>query len=414
MVLRARVLSGRIARPPPVAGFRPPSARAPRAANSELIASALVEVDEVRARGDLAPIGLTPPRAGLARSGSLPDGGLRGLGGLLRHSRHSLSFDCGRARRGREPQRERSTPRDPRAGTPSTFDVTPADPSTGPPRCSYEEPRCAASRRRAFRTDRSAAFTFASDRARNLTARRLSRDRDLLTDRGVTALAHRLRRVHAHAQPHHPPIPTGCLGGPSDSACRGNERGRPEMNRGIHVVVKRAPVEEVRDGHGDYVRDRVGRGGDDDDRPEARKVVIDQRVGDPAETLGRVVIAIRRRVEADRVQIPADRFAQQQSQTLTAASPWLADGIGKRGGRTRSGSTRRPRRAARAACRAAPRRSHPRRAAPVCKRDARRRPGRRQRARRYRRGSPSQTSRTSAPARGGRAQHAATPPRTAP
>jgi hypothetical protein len=41
------------------------------------------------------------------------------------------------------------------------------------------------------------------------------------------------------------------------------------MNRGILVVVKRAPVEEVRDGHGDYVRDHVGRGGDDDDRPEA-------------------------------------------------------------------------------------------------------------------------------------------------
>ena len=108
--------------------------------------------------------------------------------------------------------------------------------------------------------------------------------------------------------------------------------GLPEMNRGILVVVKRAPVEEVRDGHGDDVRDRVGRRGDDDDRPEARRAVIDQRVGDPAETLGRVVIAIRRRVEAERVQLPADRFAQQQSQALTAGDPWLADGVGQRAG----------------------------------------------------------------------------------
>jgi hypothetical protein len=59
---------------------------------------------------------------------------------------------------------------------------------------------------------------------------------------------------------------------------------------------------------------------------------VDQRIGDPAEALGRVVVAMRRRVEAERVQITADRFAQQQSQALTTASPWLAGRVGERAG----------------------------------------------------------------------------------
>jgi hypothetical protein len=186
----------------------------------------------------------------------------------------------------------------------------------------------------------AAVFTFASDRAGNRNARRLGRDRDLLIDRGVPPgpgdgpanlariVCAGFTRTGSCTIPRSVPAASG---GTSDSACRRamNER-LPELDRGILVVVKRAPVEQVRDGHGDDVRDRVGRGGDEDDRPEARRGVIDQRVGDPAQTLGRVVIAIRRRVEAERVQIPADRFAQQQSQTLTTASPRLADGVGER------------------------------------------------------------------------------------
>jgi hypothetical protein len=73
----------------------------------------------------------------------------------------------------------------------------------------------------------------------------------------------------------------------------------------VDVVVKGAPVEQVRDGHSDHVRDRVGRGGDDDDRTETRGAMVDQRLGDPAQALGRVVITVRRRVEAERVQITA-------------------------------------------------------------------------------------------------------------
>jgi hypothetical protein len=86
--------------------------------------------------------------------------------------------------------------------------------------------------------------------------------------------------------------------------------GLPEIDRGILVVVvERTPVQKIGDGHSDHIRDRVGRRGDDDDRPETRGAVLDQRVGDPAETLGRVVLAMRCRVDAERVQITADRFA---------------------------------------------------------------------------------------------------------
>jgi hypothetical protein len=77
--------------------------------------------------------------------------------------------------------------------------------------------------------------------------------------------------------------------------------GYPNVDPGplvVIVVVKRAPIEKVRDSDSDHVRDRVGRGGDDDDRANARRTVVDQCVGDPAEALGRVVIAMRRRVEA--------------------------------------------------------------------------------------------------------------------
>jgi hypothetical protein len=62
--------------------------------------------------------------------------------------------------------------------------------------------------------------TFASDRARNRNARRLGSDRDLLTDRGVTALAHLAPASRARAAAPSPD-PYRLLRGPSDSACRG-------------------------------------------------------------------------------------------------------------------------------------------------------------------------------------------------
>jgi hypothetical protein len=105
-----------------VARLRPPSARAPRAASFELIASALFEVDEVSVLGDLALIGLAPPRVGLARAGGLAGGS--GLGGLLRRLGTPL-LDCG-PRVADVNLDAKNHPRDLRAGAPTIFDVTAA------------------------------------------------------------------------------------------------------------------------------------------------------------------------------------------------------------------------------------------------------------------------------------------------
>jgi len=84
---------------------------------SELIASALFDVDEVSALGDLALIGLTPPRVGLARAGGLAGGG---LGGLLRHLGTPL-LDCGAPLRGVNLDAT-IDPRDLRAGAPTIYE----------------------------------------------------------------------------------------------------------------------------------------------------------------------------------------------------------------------------------------------------------------------------------------------------
>jgi hypothetical protein len=119
------------------------------------------------------------------------------------------------------------------------------------------------------------------------------------------------------------------------AARRRRERRLPQgrsRTPGRHCRRQTRANEKVRDSDSDHVRDRFGRGGDDDDRANARRTVADQCVGDPAEALGRVVMAIRRRVEAERVQITADRFAQQQPKALTTGGPRLADRVASSSG----------------------------------------------------------------------------------